>query len=90
MALNDSDFCNNGVHDRIGGSDGIAEPIPGALIGGPNNGNTYNCNDSTYVSLLPALSYMDMECSYATNEIAINWNAALVLLNGAVNAITAK
>jgi len=33
------------------------------------------------------LSYVDMECSYSTNEIAINWNAPLAFLVNAINAI---
>ena len=32
-----------------------------------------NCD--YYPSTLPALSYVDENCSYASNEVAINWNA---------------
>src|SRR5690606_24941505 len=35
----------------------------------------------------PALSYVDSYCSYASNEIAINWNAPFVYLAGALEAI---
>jgi len=30
--------------------------------------------------LPPAKMYLDEQASYATNEVAINWNAALVFL----------
>jgi endoglucanase len=72
------------IHHRISGSDGIAEPVPGFLVGGPNPGNVTDCGSSSYPSLLPAKSYLDQQCSYSTNEIAINWNAPLAFLTGAV------
>jgi endoglucanase len=49
-------------HHRPSGADGIAEPWPGLLVGG---GDT-------------AQSWVDVQENYTVNEIAINWNAALV------------
>ncbi len=72
------------IHHRISGSDGIANPVPGWLVGGPNTGNISDCGTSSYPSNLPAKSYLDMQCSYSTNEIAINWNAPLAFLVGAL------
>ncbi|HEY8934966.1 MAG TPA: glycoside hydrolase family 9 protein [Cyclobacteriaceae bacterium] len=73
------------IHHRPSGSDGIVEPIPGFIAGGPNPQNTADdCGTSAYPSTLPALCYLDMQCSYSTNEIAINWNAPLAFLSGAV------
>ncbi|MBN1416934.1 MAG: glycoside hydrolase family 9 protein [Bacteroidales bacterium] len=73
------------IHHRISGSDGIAEPIPGFIAGGPNPGNVSDdCGASSYPSLLPAKAYADLLCSYSTNEVAINWNAPLAFLAGAV------
>jgi len=73
------------IHHRPSGSDGIAEPIPGFLAGGPNPGDVNSdCGASSYPSLLPAKAYVDLQCSYSTNEIAINWNAPLAFLAGAV------
>lgn len=70
------------IHDRRSESDGIAEPQPGYLCGGPNNNNQQDCGSAKYVSAkFPAKSYLDEKCSYSTNEIAINWNAPLVMLN---------
>lgn len=50
-------------HDRRSGADGIAEPWPGYLVGGPNP---------------KAADWHDVEADYRTNEIAINWNGALI------------
>jgi endoglucanase len=72
------------IHHRISGSDGIAEPIPGLLVGGPSTGSISDCGASQYPSTLSAKSYLDMQCSYSTNEIAINWNAPLAFLVGAI------
>lgn len=72
-------------HHRPSEADGIAQPQPGFLVGGPNDNSAgeSNCN---YESSLPALEYIDAQCSFSTNEIAINWNAPLSFVLGAVNA----
>jgi len=49
-------------HDRRSGADNIEAPWPGYLVGG---GHT-------------AIDWVDEEASYSRNEIAINWQAALV------------
>lgn len=75
------------IHDRRSSADKIDAPIPGLLVGGPTPAAKSDCGESYYKSKFPALSYVDMECSYSTNEIAINWNAPLAFLVNAVNAI---
>lgn len=67
------------IHHRPSEADGIDAPIPGLLSGGPNPGrqDARDC-PVPYPSSLPALAWMDHVCSYASNEIAINWNAPLV------------
>ena len=60
-----------------------AGPVPGLLAGGPNPGRQDGC---AYPSALPAQAYLDDWCSYASNEIAINWNAPLVHLAASVEA----
>ena len=72
-------------HHRPSGADGVAAPVPGLLAGGPNPGREDGCPG--YPSTLPARSYLDTQCSYATNEIAINWNAPLVALAGGIEAV---
>jgi endoglucanase len=49
-------------HDRRSGADGIVPPWPGYLVGG---GHT-------------ATGWTDTQADYETNEIAINWQGALV------------
>ncbi len=73
------------IHHRISIADGVATPVPGLLVGGPQPGqqDAEACKHA-YVSKLPALSYLDKECSYATNEVAINWNAPLVYVSAAL------
>lgn len=67
-------------HHRISEADGITNPFPGMLVGGPNPGQQDKGSGLTYASNLPDESYLDEMPSYASNEIAINWNASLVAL----------
>ena len=65
------------IHHRQSEADNVEEPVPGFLAGGPNPGQEDGCS---YPSELPARSYTDDWCSYASNEVTINWNAPLVFL----------
>jgi len=49
-------------HDRRSGADDIREPWPGYIVGGGHS----------------ATGWKDVQADYRTNEIAINWQAALV------------
>ena len=73
------------IHHRPSGADGVPEPVPGFLAGGPNTVVMNDCQPPVQRSSFPAKSYTDSECSYSTNEIAINWNAPLVFLLGAMD-----
>jgi endoglucanase len=75
------------IHHRPSGADKITEPCPGFLAGGPN---TIVLNDCPEImrSTFPAKSYTDSQCSYSTNEIAINWNAPLFFMLAAVDALS--
>jgi len=75
-------------HHRQSEADGIADPVPGLIVGGPNPGQQDGCK--TYPSRIPDESYTDAMCSYASNEIAINWNAPAAYLAGAVEALFSK
>jgi len=69
-------------HHRPSISDGIMDPIPGLLVGGPNPGRQ---DGKIYPYTDPETSYTDQDGAYASNEIAINWNAPFVyLVNGLV------
>ena len=78
------------IHHRPSGADGIEEPVPGFLAGGPNLSVLPDCDPLVKRSPFPAKSYVDLECSYSTNEIAINWNAPLVYLASGIDALTTR
>jgi endoglucanase len=65
-------------HHRISANDNIEQPFPGMLVGGPNPGQQDLAEGIIYPSKNPDASYADQTESYASNEIAINWNASLV------------
>lgn len=74
-------------HQRLSAADGIEEPLPGFLAGGPNPGQQDKApNLPVYPSNYPDESYLDHDASYASNEIAINWNATLVAFAGWLEA----
>lgn len=75
-------------HHRLSEADGIADPIPGFIAGGPNPGQQDGCK--TYPSRIADESYTDALCSYASNEIAINWNAPAAYLAGALEVLYSK
>ena len=85
-------------HHRPSESDLVDDPVPGMLVGGPHLGKQdinldgkehWKCPN--YASAdKPALAYIDNRCSYATNEVAINWNAPLAYLAAALEAIYSK
>ena len=74
-------------HHRLSGADSIEEPLPGFLVGGPNPGQQDKNDGAVYTTNLPDESYADVQESYASNEIAINWNAALVAMISALDAL---
>ncbi|NLB63311.1 MAG: hypothetical protein GX801_04300 [Fibrobacter sp.] len=74
-------------HARILIADKIPEPIPGYVVGGPNgSGGDGPLDRLINTGCASAKCYTDDTKSYASNEIAINWQAPLVLLIGAVEA----
>lgn len=67
-------------HHRPSGANKIAEPWPGLLSGGPNSGRQDDVLKKLPEGLPPAKVYADDQASYASNEVAINWQAPLVFL----------
>jgi len=67
-------------HHRLSGADKNVEPWPGLLSGGPNAGRQDDVLRKLPAGLPPAKVYADDQGSYASNEVAINWQAALVFL----------
>jgi endoglucanase len=71
-------------HHRPSIADGIEDPVPGLLAGGPNPG----MQDKAYYELTePEAAYSDTDASYASNEIAINWNASAVYFFNAMEEL---
>jgi len=74
-------------HHRPSASDGVIDPVPGLLVGGPNPG----MQDKIKVpSIVPDEAYIDDDHAYAVNEIAINWNAPFAYLVNAIEALQYK
>lgn len=69
-------------HHRQSEADNVADPVPGMVAGGPNPGMQDGCPG--YIGGSPAKAYVDSWCSYASNEVTINWNAPLAY---AINAL---
>lgn len=74
-------------HHRPSAADGVKSPVPGLLVGGPNPGMQ---DKVALPNLIPDQAYLDSQDSYATNEIAINWNAPMVYLTNALVALKAN
>ncbi|KQQ97022.1 heme-degrading domain-containing protein [Massilia sp. Leaf139] len=75
-------------HHRPSQGDTVAAPVPGWVVGGPQPFQQDKAECPPYPSALPALSWLDHVCSYASNEVAINWNAPLVYLTAALSELT--
>ncbi len=67
-------------HHRPSGDGKQSGPWPGLLSGGPNAGRQDAVLAALPKDLPPAKVYADQLASYASNEIAINWQASLVFL----------
>jgi endoglucanase len=67
-------------HHRPSGSGKQPGAWPGLLSGGPNAGRQDAVLAALPKDLPPAKDYADETASYASNEIAINWQATLVFL----------
>jgi endoglucanase len=74
-------------HHRPSIADGITEPVPGLLSGGPNPGRQ---DKIELPSLVQDEAFVDNDQAYAVNEIAINWNAPFAYLINAMEALQHK
>ncbi|MFC0183476.1 non-processive endocellulase [Pseudarcicella hirudinis] len=73
-------------HHRPSMADHIREPVPGLLSGGTNAKG--NKQDKCFYPInIPDEMYSDNDCSFASNEIAINWNAPFVYLISAMEIL---
>ena len=78
------------IHHRPSAADGILGPLPGFLAGGATLDAPYDCGALNYPSPVIAKFYVDNECSYSTNEIAINWNAPSVYVSAGIQVLTSN
>lgn len=74
-------------HHRQSVADGIVYPVPGLMAGGPNPGRQ---DKTQYAFTESETAYNDNDQAYASNEIAINWNAPAVYLFNAIEALRYK
>lgn len=63
-------------HHRPSGA--VKKVMPGMLAGGPSEGLQDEVAKEKLKGKSPLLCYIDHECSFSTNEVAIYWNSALV------------
>ncbi len=73
-------------HHRPSGADGIEAPVPGFIVGGPNN-DRQDRREVTYTSDFPARAFEDVQASYASNEVCLNWNAPAVFVLGYLDQV---
>ncbi len=71
-------------HHRPSSADGIPQPVPGFVSGGPNPGKQ---DDQKYPFSEPAKCFIDHVDSYASNEVCINWNSPMTALFAGVDAV---
>jgi endoglucanase len=70
-------FYPTHIHHRPSAAYGGEEPWPGYLAGGPNKGKGDSILQAMSFDTPPMKYYEDNRQSYASNEVAINWNAPL-------------
>ena len=61
-------------HHRPSQASSLANPWPGLLVGGPH-GQVF---EGSGTDVPPALTWADDADDYMHNEIAINWNGAMI------------
>lgn len=71
-------------HHRPSVADGVVDPVPGLLSGGPNPSQQDKVPLPTKI---PNRAISDDDQAYASNEIAINWNAPFAYLANAIEAL---
>ena len=79
------------IHHRPSSADGVEDPVPGFVVGGPNS-RMQDANEVTYPeNVAPMKAWADQEPSYASNEVCLNWNSAGVYVLGFIEQeMTAK
>ena len=71
-------------HHRPSHADGVVQPVPGFVSGGPNKNKE---DGEKYPFADPAKSFVDVMGSYASNEVCINWNSPMTALFAGIDAV---
>ncbi|HEX7056485.1 MAG TPA: glycoside hydrolase family 9 protein [Bacilli bacterium] len=74
-------------HHRPSIADGVREPVPGMVAGGPDRGLQDDCAKANLQGLPPAKCFIDHRDSYSTNEMAIYWNSPAVFVAACFNDV---
>ncbi len=74
-------------HHRQSVADDVVDPVPGWLSGGPNPSPQ---DKIPLPSKIPNRAFSDNDQAYASNEIAINWNAPFAYLVNAIEVLKAS
>ena len=74
-------------HHRPSGADGIDDPVPGLISGGPNKQFCYPQTKERLAGTPPAKHFLDETPSADTNEIAIYWNSPAVFMGAYFNML---
>ena len=78
-------------HHRPSGADGIEDPVPGLISGGPNKNHGYpQTKERLGPDTPPAKYFLDETPSADTNEIAIYWNSPAVFVGAYFNSPAAE
>ena len=67
-------------HHRPSAGDGVKEPIPGMVAGGPNVGLQDDIAKAELSGLPPARCFIDHAGSYSTGEMTVYWNSPAVFV----------
>lgn len=67
-------------HHRPSMFDGVEDPVPGMVIGGPNDRPGQRPDNSE--GKPSAACYIDWEWNWTTNEVTIYWNTAALFITG--------
>ncbi|ACT00181.1 glycoside hydrolase family 9 protein [Paenibacillus sp. JDR-2] len=67
-------------HHRPSEGDGVDDPVPGLVSGGPNLGIQDDYAREHLAGRAPAASFADVMESYSTNEVTIYWNSPAVFV----------
>ncbi|HEY5586172.1 MAG TPA: glycoside hydrolase family 9 protein [Ruminiclostridium sp.] len=73
-------------HHRTSIGDGVINPVPGLMVGGPNSALDDEVAKAKLSGLAPAQCYIDDMTSFSTNEVATYWNSPAIFILADLNS----